>query len=182
MPGFVGAIDQGTTSTRFIVFDASGSIVSLAQKEHAQIYPQPGWVEHAPDEIVRNTHEVIAIALAKARLTARDIAAVGITNQRETTVLWDRRSGLPLHNALVWQDTRVDGLVTQFAADGGKDRFRAETGLPLASYFSGLKLRWLLDRVTDGHAQAARGELAFGTIDSWLLWNLTGGRSGGVHT
>lgn len=178
---FIGAIDQGTTSTRFIVFDQAGGVVALAQKEHAQIYPQPGWVEHSAQEIVRNTHEVIAAALAQAKLTARDIAAVGITNQRETTVVWDRRSGEPLHNALVWQDTRVDSLVAHFAADGGKDRFRASTGLPLASYFSGLKLKWLLQHAPQAQEKAAAGELLFGTIDSWLLWNLTGGPKGGLH-
>jgi glycerol kinase len=181
---FIGAIDQGTTSTRFIVFDQAGGIVASAQKEHAQIYPQPGWVEHSAQEIIRNTDEVIAAALASAKLTARDIAAVGITNQRETTVLWDRRTGEPLHNALVWQDTRVDPLVAYFAADGGKDRFRARTGLPLASYFSGLKLKWLLEHSPQAREKAAAGQLLFGTIDSWLVWNLTGaaqGGQGGLH-
>lgn len=175
MTRFIGAIDQGTTSSRFIVFDAAGSIVASAQKEHAQLYPQPGWVEHSPTEILRNTDAVIAAALASAKLSARDIAAVGITNQRETTVLWNRRSGEPLHNALVWQDTRVDPLVAYFSTEGGKDRFRASTGLPLASYFSGLKLRWLLDHVPDARAQANAGDVLFGTIDSWLLWHLTRG-------
>lgn len=175
MTRFIGAIDQGTTSSRFIVFDAAGSIVASAQKEHAQLYPQPGWVEHSPTEILRNTDAVIAAALASAKLSARDIAAVGITNQRETTVLWNRRSGQPLHNALVWQDTRVDPLVAYFSTEGGKDRFRASTGLPLASYFSGLKLRWLLDHVPDARAQANAGDVLFGTIDSWLLWHLTRG-------
>ncbi|MFL6618536.1 MAG: glycerol kinase GlpK, partial [Povalibacter sp.] len=173
MKQFIGAIDQGTTSTRFIVFDEAGSIVASAQKEHAQIYPQPGWVEHSPSEILRNTHEVIEQALARAKLTAGNIAAVGITNQRETTVIWDRSSGEALHNALVWQDTRVDPLVAYFAAEGGKDRFRSQTGLPLASYFSGLKLRWLLDHVPDARRLAEAGSLLFGTIDSWLVWNLT---------
>jgi glycerol kinase len=175
MNSYIGAIDQGTTSTRFIVFDAAGSIVATAQKEHAQIYPQPGWVEHAPREILRNTHEVIAAALAKANLTARHISAVGITNQRETTVIWDRHSGEPLHNALVWQDTRVDPLVAYFAAQGGRDMFRARTGLPMASYFSGLKLKWLLENAPDARAKAAKGDLLFGTIDCFLLWHLTGG-------
>ncbi len=174
MSHFIGAIDQGTSSSRFIVFDREGSIVALAQREHAQVYPQPGWVEHDPSEILRNTDAVIADALAKAKLTARDIQAVGITNQRETTVLWDRASGAPLYNALVWQDTRVDSLVHQFSADGGKDRFRAATGLPLASYFSGLKLRWLLDNVAGARAKAAAGRLSFGTIDSWLVQHLLG--------
>jgi glycerol kinase len=171
---FVGAIDQGTTSTRFIVFDHAGSIVATAQKEHEQIYPQPGWVEHSPAEVLRNTDEVIAAALAKGKLTARDIVCVGITNQRETTVIWDRHSGAPLHNALVWQDTRVDPLVAYFSASGGKDRFRARTGLPLASYFSGLKLRWLLDNVPAARRKAEAGELQFGTMDTLLLRHLTG--------
>lgn len=180
MNQFIGAIDQGTTSTRFIVFDQAGAIVALAQKEHAQIYPQPGWVEHSPGEIARNTEEVIAAALQGGNLGARDLIAVGITNQRETTVVWDR-SGQPIHNALVWQDTRVEPLVAFYAAQGGKDRFRASTGLPLASYFSGLKLKWLLDNVPGARARAAAGELLFGTVDSWVLWNLTGGRNGGLH-
>ena len=174
MTQFIGAIDQGTTSTRFIVFDHAGAVIASAQKEHAQIYPQPGWVEHSPDEIARNTDEVIQSALAGARLAARDILAVGVTNQRETTVLWDRRTGEPLHNALVWQDTRVDPLVAYHIAQGGKDRFRATTGLPLASYFSGLKLHWLLRNVPGARERARAGELCFGTIDSWVLWNLTG--------
>jgi glycerol kinase len=173
MSQYIGAIDQGTTSTRFIVFDAAGSMIASAQMEHAQIYPQPGWVEHSAAEILHNTHEVIERALASAKLTAENIAAVGITNQRETTVLWDRATGAPLHNALVWQDTRVDPLVAYFATEGGKDRFRSRTGLPLASYFSGLKLRWLLDHVSDARRLAESGALAFGTIDSWLVWNLT---------
>ena len=174
MKQFVGAIDQGTTSSRFIIFDEAGTIVASAQQEHAQIYPQPGWVEHSPQEILRNTDTVIAEALVHGKLTARDIACVGITNQRETTTLWNRASGEPLHNALVWQDTRVDPLVAYFAAQGGKDRFRAQTGLPLASYFSGLKLRWLLDNVPDARRQAEAGELQFGTIDALLMRHLTG--------
>jgi glycerol kinase len=178
---FVGAIDQGTTSSRFIVFDSVGRIVTSAQKEHAQIYPRPGWVEHDPLEIWRNTQEVIGGALAREGLHAADLGAVGITNQRETTVLWDRNTGRPLHNALVWQDTRVADLVAIYARDGGQDRFRAATGLPLATYFSALKLKWLLDRVPDARAKAAAGDALFGTIDSWLLWNLTGGPSGGLH-
>jgi glycerol kinase len=180
MGHYIGAIDQGTTSTRFIVFDAQGAIVAVAQKEHQQIYPQPGWVEHSPIEIARNTEEVIAAALQQANLTARDLIAVGITNQRETTVVWDR-SGRPIHNALVWQDTRVDPLVAFYSGQGGKDRFRASTGLPLASYFSGLKLKWLLDNVAGVRERAQAGELMFGTIDSWVVWNLTGGVRGGLH-
>ena len=181
MTSFVGAIDQGTTSTRFIVFDHAGTIVASAQQEHPQIFPQPGWVEHSPKDIARNTEEVIAQALQSAILTARDIVALGITNQRETTMIWDRRTGEPLHNALVWQDTRVDPLVAYFAGQGGKDRFRAITGLPLASYFSGLKLKWLLDHVPNARALADAGHLLFGTMDTWVLWNLTGGANGGLH-
>lgn len=181
MADYVGAIDQGTTSTRFIVFDHAGNVIVEARKAHEQIFPKPGWVEHDPAEIWRNTEEVIASALTNAGLAPRDLAAVGITNQRETTVLWDRTTGKPLHNALVWQDTRVDDLVAVLARDGGQDRFRAATGLPLASYFSGLKLRWLLDNVPDARARADSGEVLFGTIDSWLAWNLTGGTSGGLH-
>ena len=170
MTRYVGAIDQGTTSSRFIVFDRTGRIVAMAQREHRQILPQPGWVEHDPEEILSNTHAVIEQALRGASLTTADLAAVGITNQRETTVLWDRRTGRAVHNALVWQDTRVEPLVAEFSRDGGQDRFREQTGLPLASYFSALKLRWLLD-----HAPGRLdGDLAFGTIDTWLMWHLTG--------
>ncbi|MSO90759.1 MAG: glycerol kinase [Acetobacteraceae bacterium] len=174
MSRYIGAIDQGTTSTRFVVFDRAGAIVAQAQQEHAQIFPQPGWVEHDPREIFRNTEAVISAALTGAELTAQDLAAVGITNQRETTVLWDRATGLPVHNALVWQDTRVESLVTALARDGGQDRFRAQTGLRLASYFSALKLRWLLDNIPGARARAMAGEFAFGTIDSWLIWNICG--------
>jgi glycerol kinase len=181
MTRYVGAIDQGTTSTRFIVFDRGGNIITSVQMEHRQIFPKPGWVEHDAMEIWQNTQEVAGAALARAGLGATDLAAVGITNQRETTVLWDRRSGKPLHNALVWQDTRVDQLVAQYAKDGGPDRFRAKTGLPLASYFSGLKLQWLLDSVPGARAKAQSGDLLFGNIDTWLLWNLTGGSAGGLH-
>jgi glycerol kinase len=181
MSKYVGAIDQGTTSSRFIVFDKSGNIVSVAQKEHNQIYPKPGWVEHDPKEILINTNEVIGAALARANLSAADLAAVGITNQRETTLLWDKKTGEPLHNALVWQDTRVDQLVSHYAKRGGQDRFRSRTGLPLASYFSGLKLHWLLDTVRDARNKAEAGDALFGTVDSWIAWNLTGGAHGGVH-
>jgi glycerol kinase len=173
---YIGAIDQGTTSSRFIVFDKGGHIISVAQREHEQIFPQPGWVEHDPEEIWRNTQAVIAEALEAKGLEPRQLAAVGITNQRETTVVWDRKTGEPVYNALVWQDTRVDGLARDLAKDGGPDRFRAKTGLPLASYFSGLKLKWLLDNVDGLRARAGRGEIAFGTIDSWLVWKLTEGR------
>ncbi len=181
MTKYVGAIDQGTTSSRFIVFDKAGNIVSVAQKEHKQIYPKPGWVEHDPLEILHNTNEVIGAALARADLSASDLVAVGITNQRETTLIWDKQTGKPLYNALVWQDTRVDQLCAEYAKNGGQDRFRAKTGLPLASYFSGLKLRWLLDNVEGARAKAEAGDALFGTIDSWMVWNLTGGTKGGVH-
>jgi glycerol kinase len=174
MTRFVGAIDQGTTSSRFIVFDRGGNTIAVAQKEHRQIYPQPGWVEHDPIEIRDNTMAVIEQALRSANLKPADLAAVGITNQRETTLLWDRATGEPVYNALVWQDTRVDPMVAAFARDGGQDRFRAQTGLPLASYFSALKLRWLLDNVPGVRARAEAGDLAFGTMDTWLLWHLTG--------
>ncbi|ANY77673.1 glycerol kinase [Microvirga ossetica] len=181
MAQYVGAIDQGTTSSRFIVFDKAGTIVSSGQKEHEQIYPKPGYVEHDPLEIWRNTKEVIREALAKKGLSPRDLAAIGITNQRETTLIWDKRTGKPLHHALVWQDTRVDAAVEEFAQDGGYDRLRTKTGLPLASYFSGLKLRWLLDTVPGAREKAASGDVLFGNIDTWLVWNLTGGVDGGCH-
>ena len=181
MSKYIGAIDQGTTSSRFILFDERGAVVAFAQREHAQIYPKPGWVEHDAAEIWRNTHGVIAEALARGDLRASDLAAVGITNQRETTLLWDRNTGAPLHNALVWQDTRTADLVASYARDGGQDRFRARTGLPLATYFSGLKLKWLLDNVPDARAKAETGDALFGTIDSWILWNVTGGSVGGAH-
>ncbi len=174
MKRLIGAIDQGTTSTRFIVFNQQGNTAALAQREHQQIFPQPGWVEHDAREIWTNTQAVIEQALREANLTPHDLAAIGITNQRETTLLWDRDTGEPVHNALVWQDTRVDPLVAEFARDGGQDRFRAATGLPLASYFSALKLRWLLDNVPHARRRAEDGALCFGTIDSWLMWHLTG--------
>ncbi len=181
MSGAIGAIDQGTTSSRFIVFNADGRIAGLGQKEHRQIFPQPGWVEHDAEEILANTLEVIAAGLDAAGLTAADLACVGITNQRETTVVWDRHTGKPLCNALVWQDTRADSVVARLAADGGQDRLRSQTGLPLASYFSGAKLAWLLEHVPHVRAAADAGTALFGTIDSWLLWHLTGGPSDGRH-
>jgi glycerol kinase len=181
MGKLIGAIDQGTTSTRLILFDERGRIVSVGQQEHRQIYPRPGWVEHDAEEIWANTETVIAEALDRARVTGAELAAVGITNQRETTVLWDRHTGAPLHHALVWQDTRVEDLVAAYRKDGGPDRFRAKTGLPLATYFSGLKLKWLLDNVPDARSLGAAGDVLFGTMDSWLVWNLTGGPRGGLH-
>ncbi|WP_204760717.1 glycerol kinase GlpK [Lentzea nigeriaca] len=168
---YIAAIDQGTTSSRCIVFDQSGGIVSVAQREHRQIFPKPGWVEHDATEIWTNVQAVVRDALAKASLTHADIAAFGITNQRETTVVWDRRTGEPVHNAIVWQDTRTDALIKQL---GDQDRFRERSGLPLATYFSGPKLRWLLDNVEGLRAKAERGEVLFGTMDTWLIWNLTG--------
>ncbi|MCZ6736877.1 MAG: glycerol kinase GlpK [Actinobacteria bacterium] len=180
MAEYVGAIDQGTTSTRFMVFDRTGAVVSLEQREHRQIFPQPGWVEHDPGEIWAKTVSVIEGALSRAGLAPRDLVAVGITNQRETTVVWDRSSGDPVANAVVWQDTRTADLCRSLEGGEGPDRFRARTGLPLATYFAGPKVRWLLDE-HDLHERAARGELAFGTIDSWVAWNLTGGIEGGRH-
>ncbi len=178
---FIAAIDQGTTSTRCILFNQDGNVHSVAQRAHAQHYPQPGWVEHDALEIWRNTQWVVAEALSSAALTAKNVAAIGITNQRETTVLWNRHTGEPVHRALVWQDTRVESLVAQYTREGGADRFRTLTGLPLASYFSALKLQWLLDQVGGARAAAEAGDLLFGTIDSWLTWNLTGGVRGGLH-
>jgi glycerol kinase len=178
---YVGALDQGTTSTRFIVFDRAGEIAAVDQAEHEQILPRPGWVEHDPLEILGRTRAVVRGALEAAGITARDLAAVGITNQRETTVVWDRGTGRPVANAIVWQDTRTDAFVAALARDGGRDRLRGTTGLPLATYFSGPKLRWILDTVPDAHARAVGGDLLFGTIDSWLVWHLTGGPDGGVH-
>ena len=181
MSKYVAAIDQGTTSTRCIIFDRQGNIISVGQKEHQQIYPQPGWVEHDLEEIRKNTLEVIAQARISASIQASDIAAVGITNQRETTAVWNRRTGKPYYNALVWQDTRTGELVSQFAQHGGQDRFRTKTGLPLATYFSGLKLRWLLDNVAGLREDAERGDAIFGNMDTFLIWHLTGGANGGTH-
>jgi glycerol kinase len=178
---YIGAIDQGTTSTRFCVFDAAGKIVAVAQKEHKQIYPQPGWVEHNPEEIWQATQDVMAQALQQGKLGAADLAAIGITNQRETTVLWNRKTGRPVANALVWQDTRVDDYVAELSREGGPDRFRRQTGLPLSTYFSSLKIRWLLDHVPGVRKQAETGEVVFGNIDSFLTWHLTGGPDGGLH-
>ena len=181
MAQLVAAIDQGTTSTRCIVFGRRGEIVARAQKEHRQIYPQPGWVEHDALEIWRSTEEVIGAALAAAPKGPATLAAVGITNQRETSVLWHRATGAPLAPAITWQDTRVADRVTAYTRAAGQDRFRALTGLPLATYFSALKLQWLLEHVPDARRAAESGDALFGTIDSWLLWNLTGGPKGGLH-
>jgi glycerol kinase len=180
-PTHVLAIDQGTTSTRAIVFGHDGRIVSVGQLEHRQIFPRAGWVEHDPVEIWDHTREVIGLALGKANLTGEDLAAIGITNQRETTVVWDRATGEPVHPAIVWQDTRTTALVEQLGGEEGADRFRDVCGLPLATYFSGPKVRWILDHVEGARERAEAGELLFGTTDSWLVWNLTGGPDGGVH-
>ena len=181
MPTYLGAIDQGTTSTRFIVFDRTGRIVSVAQKEHEQIYPKQGWVEHDPEEIWRRTQEVISEAMQQRAFRPKDLAAIGITNQRETTILWNRKTNRAVYNAIVWQDTRVDDYVAEFTQDGGQDRFRAQTGLPLATYFSGLKIRWILNNVKGARELAESGDLLFGNVDSYLVWKLTGGPNGGIH-
>ena len=181
MARYVGALDQGTTSTRFMIFDHGGRVVGVDQKEHEQIYPKPGWVEHDPMEIWTRSVEVIEGALAKAGAQASDLAAVGVTNQRETTVVWDRKTGEPVSNAIVWQDTRTDQICNELMADGGQDRFRPKTGLPIATYFSGPKIKWILDNVEGARAKAEAGELLFGNIDTWCIWNLTGGPDGGVH-
>ncbi|HEY9141904.1 MAG TPA: glycerol kinase GlpK [Bryobacteraceae bacterium] len=181
MAKYIAAIDQGTSSTRFMVFDRKGSAVSVAQKEHRQIYPKPGWVEHDPLEIVSRTREVVAEAMERRGLAPGDLAAIGITNQRETTVVWDRKTGEPVYNALVWQDTRVAEMVAELAREGGQDRFRARTGLPLATYFSAAKIRWILDNVAGARRRAEAGNLAFGNIDTYVAWELTGGASGGIH-
>ena len=181
MADYVGALDQGTTSTRFMVFDHQGQVVAVDQKEHEQIFPKPGWVEHDATEIWDRSQEVMAGALSKAGLAATDLAAIGITNQRETTVVWDRNTGQPIHNAVVWQDTRTDLICNDLMADGGQDRFRGTTGLPIATYFSGPKVKWLLDNVEGARQRAEAGDLLFGNIDSWCIWNLTGGVNGGVH-
>ncbi len=181
MTKYIAAIDQGTTSTRFMVFDHRGQVVTTAQKEHRQYYPQPGWVEHDPLEIWQRTEEVITTALARAGLDKKDLAGIGITNQRETSVIWNRQTGKPYHPAVVWQDTRTDAICRELARDGGQDRFRARVGLPLSTYFSGPKLAWLLENVPGLSQAAEAGDALFGNIDTWLIWNLTGGTQGGLH-
>ncbi|HZL02843.1 MAG TPA: glycerol kinase GlpK [Cellulomonas sp.] len=182
MAQYVLAIDQGTTSTRAIIFDHGGQIVASGQNEHEQIFPRAGWVEHDPAEIWTNTREVVGLALTRGNLTYRDVAAVGITNQRETTVVWDRTTGEPVYNAIVWQDTRTDKIAEDLGAlGGGADRYKDRVGLPLATYFSGPKIKWILDNVEGAREKAERGDLAFGNTDSWVLWNMTGGVDGGVH-
>lgn len=181
MAEFVGAVDQGTTSTRFMIFDHDGAEVARHQLEHEQVLPRAGWVEHNPVEIWERTSSVVQTALGKARLCADDLAGVGITNQRETTVIWDRRTGRPLHNAIVWQDTRTDRIATALDRDGRGDVIRHRAGLPPATYFAGGKIQWILDNVPGVREAAERGDALFGTTDTWLLWNLTGGRDGGLH-
>lgn len=170
----IAAIDQGTTSTRCILFDHFGNIVAVEQKEHEQIYPKPGWVEHDALEIWERTQDVLHRALDRSGVNISDIAAIGITNQRETAVVWERATGRPIYHALVWQDTRTDVICNELSDQGGQDRFRAKTGLPLATYFSGPKIRWILDNVPEARQRAEQGELLFGNIDTWLIWNLTG--------
>ncbi len=178
---YVLAIDQGTTSSRAILFDHGGQIVATGQKEHEQIFPRAGWVEHDPNEVWENVREVVGIALGKGQINRHEIAAVGITNQRETTVVWDRTTGEPVYNAIVWQDTRTDKIVTELGGDEGQDKYKARTGLPLATYFCGPKVKWILDNVEGARERAEAGDLVMGTMDTWLLWNMTGGTNGGVH-
>jgi glycerol kinase len=181
MAKFAAAVDQGTTSTRCMIFDHSGGVVSLHQMEHEQIYPKPGWVEHDPMEIWARTQDVVKEAVAKAGAKPGDIAAVGVTNQRETTVVWNPKTGKPYYNAIVWQDTRTDRICNELAKDGGQDRFRPKVGLPLATYFSGPKIKWILENVDGVRAAAEKGEAIFGNIDTWVIWWLTGGPNGGAH-
>ncbi len=181
MAKYVAAVDQGTTSTRCMIFDHAGRVVAVDQKEHMQIYPKPGWVEHDALEIWARTQEVVEGALRKSGVDRSDIAAVGVTNQRETTVVWDKATGRPVYNAIVWQDTRTDQICNELAQDGGQDRFRAKVGLPLATYFSGPKIMWILENVPGVRERAEQGEVLFGNIDTWLIWNMTGGMNGGIH-
>jgi glycerol kinase len=182
MTKYVAAIDQGTTSTRCMIFSHAGEVVAVDQKEHEQIFPKAGWVEHDAEEIWRNTRSVAAGALANADLNASDIVAVGITNQRETALVWDKKTGKPVYNAIVWQDTRTDKICAELEGlGGGQERYKAKTGLPLATYFSGPKVRWILDNVDGARERAEAGDLLFGNMDTWLLWNMTGGAEGGIH-
>ncbi|MDX1613151.1 MAG: glycerol kinase GlpK, partial [Candidatus Promineifilaceae bacterium] len=181
MAKYVAAVDQGTTSTRCMLFNHSGGVVSIDQKEHEQIYPKPGWVEHDPMEVWARTQDVIKGAVEKAGAQPGDIAAVGVTNQRETTVVWNPKTGEPHFNAIVWQDTRTDRICNELAKEGGQDRFRDKVGLPLATYFSGPKIKWILDNVDGVREAAANGEAVFGNMDTWVIWWLTGGPDGGAH-
>ena len=178
---YVMAIDQGTTSTRAVIFDHSGTPVGAAQREHEQIFPQAGWVEHDALEIWRNTRDMVSLALSDASVNRHSLVGVGITNQRETTVVWDRHTGKPIYNAVVWQDTRTQAICDELAGDAGAERFKERTGLPLATYFAGPKIRWILDNVEGARERAENGDLLFGTMDTWVVWNLTGGTDGGVH-
>jgi glycerol kinase len=181
MPKYIAAMDQGTSSTRFMVFGRDGSVIGSHQLEHDQIYPAPGWVEHDPVQILDNTRSVIERAMKSNQLSPTELAAIGITNQRETTVVWDKNTGVPLHNAIVWQDTRTDQICDALAAEGGQDRFREVVGLPLATYFSGPKITWLLDNIEEVRKKADLGDALFGNMDTWLIWHLTGGPDGGAH-
>jgi glycerol kinase len=180
MISYIGAVDQGTTSTRFSIFDKTGRIMAWDKKEHRQIFTKPGWVEHDPEEIWRNTQDVIKGALAKGGIGGEDITAIGITNQRETTVVWDKRTGKPFCNAIVWQCTHTNEICQKLIADGGTDRFREITGLPVATYFSGPKITWILDQIPEARKAALEGNAFFGTMDSWIIWQLTGGPDGGL--
>ncbi|MBL0716275.1 MAG: glycerol kinase GlpK [Desulfosarcina sp.] len=181
MGNYIGAVDLGTTSNRFVIFDRQGHIVGLDQQEHEQIFPRPGWIEHDPIEIWDNTRSVIRGALGKTGIKGTEIAAIGITNQRETTVVWNRHTGKPCCNAIVWQCTRTDTICNDLMAEGGQDRFREQTGLPIATYFSGPKIKWILDNVPEVRTAAERGDALFGTIETWIIWWLTGGPEGGAH-
>jgi glycerol kinase len=181
MDKVIAAIDQGTTSTRCILFDHQGMNVSLSQREHKQIFPQPGWVEHNPSEIWQNTKFVLEDAIHKATLSTKDLAAIGVTNQRETAIIWNKKTGKPYYNAIVWQDTRTAEICRRLGGEVGQNRFRNKTGLPLATYFSGPKMIWLMENVPGVKEEAVTGELAFGNVDSWVIWNLTGGANGGLH-
>ncbi len=178
---YVLAIDQGTTSSRAIIFDHGGQIVATGQKEHEQIFPRAGWVEHNATEIWNNVRSVVAAALSKASLNHNDLAAVGITNQRETTMVWDKTTGEPVYNAIVWQDTRTAKIVDDLGGDEGQDKYKDRVGLPLATYFAGPKVKWILDNVEGARQKAEAGDLVMGTMDSWVLWNMTGGVKGGIH-
>jgi glycerol kinase len=181
MGNYVGALDQGTTSTRFIVFDYKGQIAGLGQKEHEQIFPQPGWVEHDPMEVWRNTQTVIESGLSDAGINGADLAAIGITNQRETTLVWNRQTGKPYGNAIVWQCTRTNNICRELMGNGGQNRFREKTGLPIATYFSGPKIKWILGNVPEARSAALKGDALFGTMETWVIWWLTGGPKGGAH-
>jgi glycerol kinase len=181
MPKFIAAIDQGTTSTRCILFDHGGNIIGSSQREHRQICPQPGWVEHDPIEIWQQTQEVMLEVINKTNVKPGEVGAVGVTNQRETTLIWDKKTGKPYYNAIVWQDTRTKGICDTLALEGGQNRFRQKVGLPLATYFSGPKIKWIIDNIPHVGKAILKGDAVFGNIDSWIIWWLTGGPDGGIH-